>query len=598
MRALYSCLHFSRVHNCHRYPPNIYRGERVAIDSSRSDEQNLPPGATAPGVLDPQHSGDIVGALGTLKQTETGQTRSWRRKLRLLLVIIGPGLIVMGGGNDAGGVQVYAQMGQDYGMRLLWTLLLLFPILFVCQEMVVRLGAVSGVGHGRLIFARFGKFWGTFSVADLFIINAVTIVIEFIGVEQALSFFGMSRVWAVTLAAVLLFAVMAGGTYRYWERFLIFLVVANFLTFPMAYFAGTSVTSAAAGAVPSLPGGLNATILLLVVAVVGTTIEPWQLFFQQNNVVDKRITPRWMNYERLDTGLGVFIEVIGAVALMAACAFGLAHTKAFGNFADLSTTAADLQRHVGHGVGALLALATLDGSLIGANLTGLTTAYTLGDVYPKMRHSLHWKFRQAPFFYGLYAGLVGLAAIVTLAWVNHLGVVIDGVEALNGILLPSALIFLVLLANDKPVLGPWTNSTAQNWVSGIIVWAVATFSLAPLVTTFYPNVTLTQCLYAFIACTIIGLIAGAVLWRLRPSRHQPVSLTPDSNQRPPGLGRAEWRGILRDRRAAWRTPRLETLARPPLSTARRMGLLVLRGYIIFAIIITAIKLVQVTTAHL
>ncbi|HEY1819985.1 MAG TPA: divalent metal cation transporter [Trebonia sp.] len=301
--------------------------------------------------------------------------------------------------------------------------------------------AVSGVGHGRLIFARFGRFWGTFSVADLFVINAVTVVIEFIGVEQSLSFFRVPGFWAVVLSAALLFAVMAGGTYRYWERFLIALVIANFVTFPMAYFAHAGVTSAVSGVVPSLPGGLNTSILLLVVAVVGTTVEPWQLFFQQSNVVDKRITPRWMNYERLDTGLGVLIEVIGAVALMAACAFGLAHTQAFGNFADLSTTAADLQRYVGHGVGALLALAALDGSLIGANLTGLTISYTLGDVSGKMRHSLHWKPRQAPFFYGLYAALVGLAAVITLAWGNDLGVVIDGVEALNGILLPSALVF-------------------------------------------------------------------------------------------------------------------------------------------------------------
>ena len=101
--------------------------------------------ATLDAVTDPQHVGDIVGALGTLKRG-AANSRSWRRKVRYLLVIMGPGLIVMGGGNDAGGVQVYAQMGQDYGMRLLWTLILLFPILFFCQEMVVRLGAVSGVG--------------------------------------------------------------------------------------------------------------------------------------------------------------------------------------------------------------------------------------------------------------------------------------------------------------------------------------------------------------------------------------------------------------------------------------------------------------------
>jgi Mn2+/Fe2+ NRAMP family transporter len=571
----------------------------VAIDDARPPAiPDKPPDETA--ASDPQHNGDILGAFGTLKR-EAANRGSWRRKIRFLLVIIGPGLIVMGGGNDAGGVQVYAQLGQDYGMRLLWTLFLLFPILYFCQEMVVRLGAVSGVGHGRLIFARFGKFWGTFSVADLFMINAVTVVAEFIGVEQALSFFGLPGGAAVAVSAVLLFAVMAGGTYRYWERFLVALVIVNFATFPMVWFAGASAAPTASGAVPSLPGGLNATLLLVVVAVVGTTVEPWQLFFQQSNVVDKRITPRWLNYERLDTGAGVLLEVAGAVVLMAACAFGLAHTSAFGNFTDISSTAAALQRHVGHGTGYLLALATLDGSLIGANLTALTTTYTLGDVYPRMRHSLHWKLRQAPSFYGLYAVLVGLSAVITLAWGNDLGVVIDGVEALNGILLPSALVFLILLANDEAILGPWANSTAQNWIAGVIAWAVTTFSLAPLVTTFFPDVTLMQCEYAFGVAAVIGLAAAALLWRLRPRARvlarERASLSADSGLRPPGMNRARWRALLRERRENWRTPRLETLERPALSAARRLGLLTLRGYILFAVVVVVLKLVQVTRGH-
>ena len=571
----------------------------MAIDNPDTSVHEMAPGSDGPAVLDQQHVGDIVGALGTLKRSDTGNTKSWRRKFRLLLIIVGPGLIVMGGGNDAGGVSVYAQMGQDYGMKLLWTLVLLFPILYFCQEMVVRLGAVSGVGHGKLIFARFGKFWGTFSVTDLFVINAVTIVVEFIGVEQSLSFFGMSSFWAVVSAAILLFAVMAGGTYRYWERFLIFLVIANFVTFPMVYFTHASITSTAAGVVPSMPGGLNATLLLLVVAVVGTTIEPWQLFFQQSNVVDKRITPRWMNYERLDTAAGVAIEVVGALAIMCACAFGLAHTKAFGNFNDPSTTAAQLQHYVGHGVGALLAITVLDGSLIGANLTALTTTYTLGDVYPKMRHSLHWKLNQAPWFYGLYAILIGLSAVVTLTWGNDLGVVINGVEALNGILLPSALVFLTLLANDKPILGPWTNSTAQNWIAGIITWVVLTFSLAPLVTTFWPVITLKQSFYGLGACTVLGVAAAVLLLRFRSSSDEQPALVsdPGSNRRPPGMGRGQWREELRERRVAWRTPPIHTLQRPVLSISRKIGLLALRGYIIFAIIIMVIKLIQYTTAH-
>jgi Mn2+/Fe2+ NRAMP family transporter len=579
--------------------PTAWRGATLAIDNPDTSAPEIAPGSDGPAVLDPQHAGDIVGALGTLKRSETGNTKSWKRRLRLFLVIIGPGLIVMGGGNDAGGVSVYAQMGQDYGTKLLWTLVLLFPILYVCQEMVVRLGVVSGVGHGKLIYSRFGKFWGTFSVVDLFVINAVTIVVEFIGVQQSLSFFGMSSFWAVVTAAVLLFAVMAGGTYRYWERFLIFLVVANFVTFPMIYFTHSSISTTAAGVVPSMPGGLNATLLLLVIAVVGTTVEPWQLFFQQSNVVDKRITPRWMNYERLDTGVGIVIEVIGALVIMGACAFGLAHTGAFGNFNNLSQTFAQLQHYAGHGVGDLLAIAALDGSLIGANLTALTTTYTLGDVYPKMRHSLHWKMNQAPWFYGLYAILIGLSAVVTLAWGNDLGVVINGVEALNGILLPSALVFLILLANDKPVLGPWSNGTAQNWISGIIAWIVLTFSLAPLVTTFWPVITLKQSFIGLGACTVLGVIGAFALLRFRQAREDDAALAADpaGNKRPASMTRAEWKAVLRGRRISWRTPAIDTLERPVLSMSRRIGLLALRGYIVFAIVIMVVKLIQVTTAH-
>lgn len=186
-------------------------------------------------------------------------------------------------------------------------------------------------------------------------------------------------------------------------------------------------------------------------------------------------------------------------------------------------------------------------------------------------------------FYALYALLVGLAAIVTVAWGNDLGVVIDGVEALNGILLPSALMFLVLLCNDKAVLGPWANGTVHNWICGVVVWAVLTFSLAPVVTTFFPNVSLAQCEYAFAACAALGLAAAAILAQARKPR----------NAVGPGRDRAGKRAALREQRAAWRTPPLDTLPRPELST----GLLVLRGYIVFAAVIMVLKLIQVASGH-
>ena len=151
-----------------------------------------------------------------------------------LLAIMGPGLIVMVGDNDAGGVSTYAQAGQNYGTSLLWVLLLLIPVLIVNQEMVIRLGAVTGVGHARLIFERFGRFWGAFSVGDLFLLNFLTIVTEFIGVSLALGYFGVSKYVAVPIAAVALVAITSTGSFRSWERFMYVFVVAELPRHPAA----------------------------------------------------------------------------------------------------------------------------------------------------------------------------------------------------------------------------------------------------------------------------------------------------------------------------------------------------------------------------
>src|SRR5437763_13704627 len=168
-------------------------------------------------VRDSSHAGDIRGAFGTIKQHEEAH-RSLRSRILALLAIVGPGLIVMVGDNDAGGVATYSQAGQNYGTSLLWVLLLLVPVLIVNQEMVVRLGAVTGVGHARLINERFGRFWGWFSVGDLFLLNFLTIVTEFIGVSLALSYFGVSSYISVPVAAAILIGITMSGSCRRWQR--------------------------------------------------------------------------------------------------------------------------------------------------------------------------------------------------------------------------------------------------------------------------------------------------------------------------------------------------------------------------------------------
>ena len=367
-----------------------------------------------PPVLDEAHIGDIRGALGTISMHDSGERHGWRSRSMALLAIMGPGLIVMVGDNDAGGVSTYAQAGQNYGTSLLWVLVLLVPVLIVNQEMVIRLGAVTGVGHARLIFERFGKFWGAFSVGDLFLLNFLTIVTEFIGVSLALGYFGVSKYLAVPIAAVALVAITSTGSFRSWERFMYVFVVANFLVIPLLILAHPQVGNIAQHTVvPSIAGGANSTAVLLIIAIVGTTVAPWQLFFQQSNIIDKRITPRWINYERADTVIGAFVVVIGAGALIAVTAFAFAGTPYFGQFSDAGTVATDLGRELGSTAGTMFAIVLLNASLIGAAAVTLATSYAFGDVFGA-KHSLNRGPLDAKLFYASFALMVAAAAGIVL----------------------------------------------------------------------------------------------------------------------------------------------------------------------------------------
>ncbi|KAJ8135392.1 hypothetical protein OY671_011395, partial [Metschnikowia pulcherrima] len=163
----------------------------------------------------------------------TQRRETWRHRLQTSSAIIGPGSIVMVGDNDAGAFGTYTQAGQNYGTSLLWTSLLLVPVSYVNQEMVLRLGAVTGVGHARLIFERFGKFWGAFSVIDLFVLNALTIVTEFIGISLGLDYLGVSRFWGVIVSAGIIIASAGSGDFRRFERISLTLVFGSSSSVPV-----------------------------------------------------------------------------------------------------------------------------------------------------------------------------------------------------------------------------------------------------------------------------------------------------------------------------------------------------------------------------
>src|SRR5215468_1882247 len=284
----------------------------------------------SPTVLDDAHVGDIHGAFGTIRAGDLAARGTLSAKLKTLLAVVGPGLIVMIGDNDAGAFSVYGQAGQNYGTHLLWTFLLLIPVLYVNQEMVLRLGAVTGVGYAKLILERFGRFWGAFSVIDLFILNALTIVTEFIGIALAASYLGVPKIVAVILASLVIVVAASTGSLRRFERMAMALCVGSLLLVPLYVLAHPPAGEMATGfVIPSIPGGGGqlGTVMLLIIGIVGTTVAPWQLFFQQSYVIDKRITPRFMRYEKADLWIGIVIVVVGAAALMGTTAAAFAHSR-------------------------------------------------------------------------------------------------------------------------------------------------------------------------------------------------------------------------------------------------------------------------------
>jgi NRAMP (natural resistance-associated macrophage protein)-like metal ion transporter len=527
-----------------------------------------------PPVLDEAHAGDIRGALGTIRLDDVGPRGSWRGRLTALLAIMGPGLIVMVGDNDAGGVSTYAQAGQNYGTSLLWVLLLLIPVLVVNQEMVVRLGAVTGVGHARLIFERFGRFWGAFSVIDLFILNFLTIVTEFIGIDLALSYLGVSKYLSVPLAALGLVGMTMTGSFEKWERFMFVFVISNLLVIPLAVYAHPRAGPIVHGfLVPGVGGGINSTSVLLIVAMVGTTVAPWQLFFQQSNVVDKRITTRWINYERVDTVIGSFVVVFGATLMIAATAFPFGHSSLHGHFTDARGVAVGLGHTLGHTAGVLFALVLLNASIIGAGAVTLATSYAFGDVFG-MHHSLHRPPREAKFFYGSFAVIVAFSAGIVLIPGAPLGLITVAVQALAGVLLPSASVFLLLLCNDKQVLGPWVNKPWLNSLATVIVGALLMLSAILVVTTVFPSVNVTVLLAGLSSMLAAGLLVFAAATVRARSRRKPEPEGP------------------RVRRETWAMPPLALLGKPEWSRGRLLAMYLMRGYVFVAVILLAVKVAR------
>jgi Mn2+/Fe2+ NRAMP family transporter len=402
--------------------------------------------------------------------------RPWQKHVLTFLMVFGPGLIVMEADNDAGAVSTYMQAGGQYGLHLLWLLVVLLPICYFVQEMVARLGIATGKGHAAMIYERFGKAWGHFSLFDLMAVNFLTLITEFAAISLAMQALGVSPYISVPVSAVGLTLMVVTGSYLRWERIVIALCLMDVLWFVLAFMVHPHWAQVARSAVvPTLPAsGLTGSFIFLVIAIVGTTIAPWQLFFQQSCVAEKRLRFADLKWARLDTLIGAIFTVLVAGAMMLVGNYGFEHKIAFQDPAQMALAIGPI---AGHFVRNGVLLLMVNAAVLGTTAISMASAWAYGEVRG-WEHSLHKKVSEAPGFYATYMACVGAAAAIVLIPHVPLQLVILSVQVFAGLVLPSAIIFLQLLLNDHELLGDaWVNRAWNNVINWTIVAVLFALSL-------------------------------------------------------------------------------------------------------------------------
>ncbi len=411
--------------------------------------------------------------------------RRARKRLAIFSAIAGPGIIVMVADNDAGGITTYAVSGSRYGFNLVWLIIVFCILAYFVQEMTVRLGAVTKKGLAEAIFDGFGPFWGWFSLIDLTLANFLILVTEFIGMVAAANIFGIPPLWTVLGVIVLLTLLVATGTYWTFERITLVFCLLNLVYIPAAILAKPDWSVVTRSIItPTFEGGLTVPLLTLMMANIGTTITPWMIFFQQSAVVDKELDEKDVPYSRIDTALGTVMTGLGAAFIMIAT--GSTLNKAGVNVTHASEAALALVPLAGQYAGALFAIGLFSAGLLGAICVSLASSWAFGEVFG-WAHSLNVNVKSAPWFYLFYFINIGLAGAIVLIPNIPFVLIVLFVQVVAVALLPPALVFLILLLNDKQLMGRYSNSKLQNMTEWAIAGTVIAVSTLYGITIIFPN---------------------------------------------------------------------------------------------------------------
>ncbi len=395
--------------------------------------------------------------------------REHRRRWRLLWLLVGPGILAMLGENDGPSMIAYASDGAQYGLGFFVGFIpILFVMSYVCQEMCMRIGAVTHRGYGELVLQRYGPAWGWFGAGDLCLTNLVTLIAEFIAIRVGLAYFHLGAGVAVALGLALVVFTLSGGRYWRWERMVLGLALFNGLFLLAAILVKPDVGSiAGAFSLTPLPHGNLNTLLLLLASTIGATVTPWMIFFQQSASADKGMTPEDVRHGRYDTALGAVLAAIFGIGALIAGAALLSHGgSGIQGFAGAGFPEA-LKRVAGGGAGAVFALGLIEAGAVAILTISASTAYAAGECIG-VSHSFNTSPRGVTVFHAANIGVALLAGMVILIPGAPLLSIALNANVLATVLLPVSLVFMVMLANDRGLMGQWVNRRSTN-VIGIAV---------------------------------------------------------------------------------------------------------------------------------
>ena len=398
----------------------------------------------------------------------------------VFLSVMGPGIITANVDNDAGGITTYSLAGSQFGYDLVWLFIPMIIALAIIQEMGVRMGVVSGKGLADLIREKVGLKLTFVMMVALLAANMGNILAEFSGIAVSSGIFGVPKVIALPVAALFVWLLVVKGTYKSVEKVfllasLVYLsyIVAGYLSQPNWALAAHNVV------VPQI--SLNTAYITMVIGLVGTTIAPWMMFYIQSSVVEKGITLKNLKYSKIDAILGAIVVNVVAFFIVIACAATInAHGIQVNNVADVSTALTPL---AGQYASLLFAFGFLNASLFAASILPLSTAYYVCESLG-FEAGVSKSFREAPIFHGLYLGLIILAVIVIMLPNVPLLSILYLSQVANGILLPFLLILMLLIINDKSIMGEHVNSRLFNYIAWATVVIVMGLSISLVVTSF------------------------------------------------------------------------------------------------------------------